>query len=600
MSLVDALRACRRRWWIPVLVLFVAVVAVFALTPTSTKAQPDFQAKSILLLNPGANQSTSVNLEEATLETTVGAVPKAAAALLHYDGNPTVLAGQVQVSSEATVGTVTIEVTGPDGPRDAQVANAFATALNSNLTQTAVSSYQNQVSSVQGRLSTLQSQINQYNGKTDPVSQARLGAAEDQYRLSYDQFQQLAAQGQPQATFNVLQRAVPVPSGGVHPPRSRLTRSVAAGLVGLLIGVGIVLALELLRPRIQDREEAEREFGTVVLAEIPSLSRAERRRYASDSSSYHLGSFREAYRMLRTAILLIGAPDPESTGGAGTTEQLLVTGPQVILVTSPLPGEGKSTTVANLAVAMAESGRTVLVCNADFRAPQVHLAFGLEPGPGLTDLLTEQEGRSLADLVQETGVPGVSLVHAGKSVDSPAELVATKGARLLDQARALADVVLLDTAPLLMVSDASELLPAVDAVVMVARVGQTTRDGARRSAEMLERAGIPLLGVALVGVHFRVADYYASRYSREGPDTKHRRLVDRLRSPRPTRDVVRVTGRSADARPADIKPTDAKAADARPAGDTGAQVTDTKATSNGGGAPVSSDDPSPAATRGSD
>jgi capsular exopolysaccharide synthesis family protein len=194
-------------------------------------------------------------------------------------------------------------------------------------------------------------------------------------------------------------------------------------------------------------------------------------------------------------------------------ESLLVSGPQVILVTSALPGEGKSTTVANLAVAMAESGRRVLICNADFRSPQVQLAFGLENGPGLTDLLTGEDGpRHLADMVHETRAPGVSLVHSGSTVDNAAELVATHGAQMLEEARSLADVVLLDTAPLLVVSDASELLPAVDAVVLVARAGKTTRDAARRASELLDRAGIPVLGVVLIGAQSPVSYYYSGRY----------------------------------------------------------------------------------------
>ena len=125
-----------------------------------------------------------------------------------------------------------MQVNGPDGNHDAGVANAFATALNRYLTQTSVNAYQAQVTQVEGRLSALQSQINQYQGLTDPVSQAKLGSAEDQYRLAYDSFQQLAAQGQPGAAFNVLQTAVPVPSGGSSPPQSRLERALIAGRSG--------------------------------------------------------------------------------------------------------------------------------------------------------------------------------------------------------------------------------------------------------------------------------------------------------------------------------------------------------------------------------
>jgi capsular exopolysaccharide synthesis family protein len=194
----------------------------------------------------------------------------------------------------------------------------------------------------------------------------------------------------------------------------------------------------------------------------------------------------------------------------------------VILVASAGAGEGKSTSVANLAVAMAESGREVLVVDTDFRAPTVHLAFGLQNGPGLTDLITDPNlsGNNLADLVHPTSVPGVSLVHGGSSVENAAELVATRGAHLLSQARSLADVVIMDTAPLLVVSDAAELLPEVDAVVLVARVHRTTRDSARRTFELLDRAKIPVLGVVLVGTESAGAAFYGRHYGYGPSDAK--------------------------------------------------------------------------------
>jgi capsular exopolysaccharide synthesis family protein len=545
MTFQQAVRACLRRWWLILAIVVVAVGATFALTPASKRALPQYTAKAILLPNPApANSQSAVSLPQAAFETTVGAVPGLAASALHYGGNPAALAGEVNATTDQTVGTLSIAVSGPDGPRDAAVANAFASALNQYVTGTAVTAYQNQVSAVEARLNSLQAQINQYQGLPDPVSQAKLGAAEDQYRLAYDQFQQLAAQGQPGAAFNELQKAVPVLTGGTNPPRSRLTRALVAGLVGLLVAIALAIGLDLLWPRINDRTDAEREFGTPVLAEVPKLTRAELRDHGIHHLSRpRLASFREAYRMLRTSILLMGSTDGQSSDGVvGAAEQLLVSGPQVILITSALPGAGKSTTVANLAVAMAESGRRVLICNADFRAPQVHLAFGLEPGPGLTDLLTEAEGtQHLADMVHPTNVPGVSLVHSGTTIDSAAELVATRGARLLQEARSIADVVLLDTAPLLVVSDASELLPAVDAVIMVARAGQTSRDAARRSAELLDRAGIPVLGVVLIGAQSPISYYYRGLYGyypRMGGRGWRRWL------PRRRRTVMQVVGKS--------------------------------------------------------
>lgn len=511
MTFVGVLRAIVRRWWIPVLIAVVALVAVFGLTHQTKAGQLQYTAKAILVPNPSGNQA-QVNLQEAALEVTVGAVPSAAAAALGYSGSPAQLASEVNATVDTSVGTLDIQVSGTNGPRVADIANQFASSLNQNLLQSQTATYLGQVANVQSRLNSLQSQINQYEGRSDPVSQAKLGSAEDQYRLAYDQFQQLASQGEPVAPFTVLQKAVPVVAAGSHPPRSRLERSLIGGVVGLLVGMAIAVVLDMLWPKINDRGDAEREFGTVVLAEVPRLSRRERMSSARHrQSGRQMAPFREAYRMLRTSILLIGSSDAESE--SGSSHEMLVAGPQVILVSSPLPKEGKSTTVASLAVSMAETGRRVLVCNADFRAPEVHRAFDLAAGPGLTDLLRGNEGtRHLADLVHPTGIPGVSFVHSGSKVEDAAELIARRGAQLLEEARAIADVVLVDTAPLLVVSDASELLPAVDAVVMVARVGQTSRDSARRSYELLDRAGIPVLGVVLVGAKSPMSYYYGGRY----------------------------------------------------------------------------------------
>lgn len=533
MTFTKIVRALVRRWWLPVVIAVVAVGAVLALTPKTRHSQTVYTAKAILVVNPSSTQAAPVNLQQAALHVTVGSVPSEAAEALHYNGNPVDLAAQVNATVDSTVGTLDLSVTDTDGQRAAAIANEFAKALNDNLLQMATSSYQSQVSSVEKRLDDLQSQINANQGKSDPVSQAKLGSAEDQYRLAYDQFQQLAAAGAPVAPLSVLQAAVPVPSGGTKPPTSTSERSAIAAAVGLIIGGAIAILLEMLWPRIDDRTDAEKEFGTVVLAEVPLLSRKERgsgRRHRQEGRS--MAPFREAYRMLRTAILLIGSSEPESAEPE-LAHEMLVAGPQVILISSPLPREGKSTTVASLAVSMAETGRRVLICNADFRAPQVHRAFGLPPGPGLTDLLSGSEGfRHLADLVHPTDVPGVSLIHSGSKVEDAAELVARRGAQLLEEARSIADVVLLDTAPLLVVSDASELLPAVDAVVMVARAGQTTRDSARRSYELLDRAGIPVLGVVLVGANSPTSSYYGGRYG-EGPETSRwRSWLERRRRPR--------------------------------------------------------------------
>jgi capsular exopolysaccharide synthesis family protein len=545
MTFVQAVQACRQRWWIPLILVVLAVGAVFALHSDSSNQKPQYVASSIQLIN-SVSPSSPVNLPEAQLEVKVGPVPAAAAKILKYRGNPVALASLVQVSTNPSVGTLTISVSGPDGAYDAKVANAFANALNLHVTNAAITAYQNQLNTIQSQLNSLQSQINQNETKTDPVSQAKVGGLEDQYRVSFNQFQQLAAQGQPAQSFTFLQRAAPVPAGSGGLPKSRLAESLIAGFVALLIGLAIAILLDLLRPRIRDRVDAKREFGCSVLAEIPRLSRKQRQRYAQVGADddFRLGAYQESYRMLRTAILLEGGGDPyRSNGQVGSAGPRVVSGPQVILVASAGSGEGKSTTVANLAVAMAEAGREVLIIDTDFRAPTVHLAFGLQKGRGLTDLITDTRlSGNLSDLVHPTSVPGVSLVHGGSSIENAAELVATKGAHLLAQARSLADVVIMDTAPLLVVSDGAELLPQVDAVVLVARVHRTTRDSARRTFELLDRAEIPVLGVALVGTESPGATFYGRHYG-YGPSNAKPKWWQRFFQRRED-DVVRVDARS--------------------------------------------------------
>jgi capsular exopolysaccharide synthesis family protein len=568
MTFMQAVQACRQRWWIPAILVILAVGAVYAIDPVSTNQKTQYVASSIQLVNPSANQSAPVNLSEAQLEVKVGPVPAAAAAILKYHGNPVALAALPQVSTDTSVGTLTISVTSPDGAYAARVANAFANALNLHITNTAIASYENQLTTLQNQLNSLQNQITQNEAKSDPVSQAKVGGLEDQYRVTFNQFQGLASQGQPQQSFTFLQRATPVRANSGGLPKSRLAQALIAGLVALLIGLAIAILLDLLRPRIRDRVDAKREFGCAVLAEVPRLSRKQRRRYALEGSDgdFRLGAYLESYRMLRTAILLESAADPyRSNGGPGAgAGPRVVSGPQVILITSAGAGEGKSTSVANLAVAMAESGREVLVVDTDFRAPTVHLAFGLKPGPGLTDLITDPNlSGNLADLVHPTSVPGVSVVHGGSSVDNAAELVATKGAHLLAQARSMADVVIMDTAPLLVVSDATELLPEVDAVVLVARVHRTTRDGARRTYELLDRAEIPVLGVVLVGTESPGMSFYGRHYG-YGPRNAKTRWRDRFFQRR-DEDVVRVDARSRRAQAATT--ATARAAHGRPGPD---------------------------------
>ena len=161
-----------------------------------------------------------------------------------------------------------------------------------------------------------------------------------------------------------------------------------------------------------------------------------------------------------------------------------------------MPGEGKTTTVANLAVVLAEAGRRVLVLSMDFRSPRIHQYFKVNNRQGVAEVLNSSA--SLTEVVQDLEVPGVFLATHGKHLEHPGSLLVGVQS-LLDSAAAMADVVLIDTPPLLACSDAVDLMPYVDAALLVCRVGRTRSAQTAAAQRLLDRVGAPILGTVLVG-----------------------------------------------------------------------------------------------------
>ena len=171
---------------------------------------------------------------------------------------------------------------------------------------------------------------------------------------------------------------------------------------------------------------------------------------------------------------------------------------QTIGITSAAAGEGKSTTVANLAIALAEGGRRVIVIDADLRRPGLHTLFGVDGQEGLaTVLLNDHAQLPLLD----TPAPGVRLLPSGSMPGNPLEALASRRfEEVLALARAQADFVLVDTAPAGALADAAVLAPRLEGILLVVSAGRTKRDLARRAREQLERVNANILGVVLTDV----------------------------------------------------------------------------------------------------
>ena len=183
-------------------------------------------------------------------------------------------------------------------------------------------------------------------------------------------------------------------------------------------------------------------------------------------------------------------------------------------MTSPGPGEGKTTTVANLAVVFGLAGHRVCVIDTDLRRPTIHRVFGLENGEGLTNLLLAREP-DIERSIQRSVYTNVSVVTAGPLPPNPSELLGSaRMQELLDRIRGRFDIVILDSPPTLVVTDASVLTTLVDGLVVVARAGKTRRGALRATVEELAQSGRPIAGVILNRVRSREAGYYPYAYGR--------------------------------------------------------------------------------------
>jgi non-specific protein-tyrosine kinase len=182
---------------------------------------------------------------------------------------------------------------------------------------------------------------------------------------------------------------------------------------------------------------------------------------------------------------------------------------RTLLITSPGPAEGKTTTVANLAVAVAQSGTRVLAVDCDLRRASLHSLFGLSNGRGLTNMLLDES--LTVPPAQDTAVPNLRVLTSGTLPPNPSELLASGAmARVLTSLRDAAEMIVFDAPPVGAVTDAAILAPRTDGVLLVIDAGVTQRDAARRARAQLEKVNARVLGVVLnnVALDSRAYTYY--------------------------------------------------------------------------------------------
>ncbi len=278
------------------------------------------------------------------------------------------------------------------------------------------------------------------------------------------------------------------------PSSPNVKLALALGLlVGFAAGVAYALIRAALDRRLRTGSDVEREFDVPLLGTIPFDPSIAKRGVALADADFHTA---EGVRQLRTNLQFMDVDNP----------------PRFIVVTSALPGDGKSTVAIKLADAIAESGQSVILIDADLRRPSVADYLGLVPGVGLTDVLV---GRAtVEDVLQGYGPTGrFHVMGAGSIPPNPSELLGSTTMRNMLKSLDPRAIILIDSPPLIPVTDAAILTARTDGALVVVRSGKTTIDLLDKALQNLERVKGRPLGVILDGVSRKgEGKYYGSEY----------------------------------------------------------------------------------------
>ncbi len=289
-----------------------------------------------------------------------------------------------------------------------------------------------------------------------------------------------------------------------------LLNTILAALVGLLLAIGVAFLLEYLDDSLKTADDVEVVVGLPTLGTIIKMrgDKARSEIYRLAAILYPRSPVAEAYRTLRTNVEFAAVDAPVRT----------------LLVTSSIPGEGKTTTASNLAVVFAQAGRRTILVDADFRKPGVHRIFDLPNNHGLSSLLRTDE-TTIELVAQATEQDNLLVITTGPLPPNPAELLGSQRMRLiLERLAADADLVIVDSPPLQAVTDAAILSSITDGTLFVIDAGRTRRGAVRSGREALAKADARTLGVALNRLPERSMGgyYYYDYYGAYGVEAEGR------------------------------------------------------------------------------
>lgn len=512
LELRDYLRVLARRKWIVALatVAMVGVSLVLALRQT-----PMYRSSSELLLQAGNSASLlGVGSEERlSVITEIQVLQSQPVRDLVQEK----LGSAPPVSATSVAGSAVIRVVAEASEPDeaAEAANAYVASYIEYRRQQAIDEVAAASAQIEPKIVELQARVDEINGQIAAAPLLQRPALEDQLGSERDSLENQKA-GFEQVIDN-LRISSQLDTGGAEvvtpafapsePFKPTPARNGLIALpVGLVFGLALALLVEYLDDSIKSKDDLERAAGSSapVLGLIPAVEWKDRSRTQLVSLEKPTSPAAEAYRALRTAVQFAGIDRPFGT----------------VQISSPAAAEGKSTTLANLAVVLARTGVSVVVVDCDLRRPRIHEFFDLPNEMGLTSVVLGQVPLSGA-LQEVKSEENLNLLASGPLPPNPSELLASqRTGEVLASLRAQGAILLLDCPPVMPVTDATVLSAWVDGTLLVTSEGLTTRRQVKRAIELLGQANAPLVGTVLNRAQISSSGYgYTAGYYRAGDET---------------------------------------------------------------------------------
>ncbi len=484
MTLRDYWRMVMRRKWIVVAGVVAAVVPAVVL---SLMQDPQYRATAEVIIRAASSESvfesgSGSSDPDRVVQNEISVIEgEVVAAQVRQDLGLTEEPPEATARARADTDVVEISVESGEPDTAAILVNAYVQAYTQVKTAQAVAAFEQASGELQGSITELQTQIDDLDAEIANASSTQLSTLEAQRRSLLDRQDSL------RETLDRLRIDAGISNQGAEVVRpaeaptdpfapTPIRTAVLAIIVGLLLGLGAAFVIDYLDQSIKHPADLEKLRTDVpLLSVVPVTPSRDKRPIAlSDPNDHSV----ESYRSLRTSVQFLGIERDV----------------QVLQITSAMPGEGKTTTAANLAVVLAQIGATAVIVDADLRRPRLHQVFGLPPQIGLTNNLV---GDPL-DLTLQTAPEGLEVIVSGAVPPNPSEMLSSKRmTEVITELRKRFDYVIVDSAPVLPVSDAKALSRQVDGVLIVVQAGRAALPQLRQTLATLEQVNAPILGLVL-------------------------------------------------------------------------------------------------------